>query len=176
MSHTSRITPVLAALVLALLGASAWAAPEAGDRTLTLSGTGSSDSSFDNSAFGFSGELGYFMNDRMEVGVRQSLNAFLPENADNTLAGSTRGFVDWHFGGPNAFQPFVGVNLGGVYGDNVKETFAAGPEIGIKYYVKDKTFIQFQTEYQFLFQDADDIDSQFDNGAFFYTLGIGYNF
>jgi hypothetical protein len=43
-------------------------------------------------------------------------------------------------------------------------------------HVKDKTFIELQVEYQFLFDDADQIDDRFDDGAFFYTLGIGYNF
>lgn len=175
-SNTSKISAVLAALVLALLGTSAWAGPQAGDRVLTLSGTGGSDNDFDNSNFGISGELGYFLSDSLEAGIRQSVNASIVDNADNVWAGSTRGFADWHFGGPNPLQPFVGVNLGGIYGDSVKETWAAGPEIGMKYYVKDKTFIQLAAEYQFFFQSASDVNDQFDDGAFFYTLGIGYNF
>ncbi len=176
MFNTSKINVVFAALVLTLLGSSAWAAPQAGDRALTLSGTGNSDKKFNNNNFGMSGELGYFTSDSLELGVRQSVNGSIVDNGRDAWAGATRGFADWHFGGPNAFQPFLGLNVGGLYGDNVKETWAAGPEAGMKYYVRDKTYIQFQAEYEFLFQNADDVDNTFDDGAFFYTLGIGYNF
>lgn len=176
MQYTSKIAPVFAALVLALLGTSAWAAPQKGDRTFTLSGTGSSDNSFDSNTFGASAELGWFLSDSLEAGARQSVNVLAQDHGDDSWSGATRGFADWHFGGSNPFQPFLGVSAGGIYGDNVKETFSAGPEVGMKYYVKDKTFIELQAEYQFLFESANDIDNQFDDGAFFYTLGIGYNF
>lgn len=176
MRYTSKISAVFAALVLTLVGTSAWAGPQTGDRVLTLSGTGGSDKNFNNNDFGVSGELGYFLSDSLEAGIRQSVNASVQKHANNVYAGSTRAFADWHFGGPNAFQPFIGVNLGGVYGESVKESWSAGPEIGMKYYVKDKTFIQAAAEYQFLFQHANDIDNKFNNGAYFYTLGIGYNF
>ena len=176
MHSTSKITTVFAALVFTLVGASAWAAPESGDRTLTLSGTGSSDNDFDTNNFGMTGELGWFLNDSLETGVRQSVNVIARDDAADDWSGGTRIFANWHFGGRNAFQPFVGLSGGGFYGEHVKDTFAAGPELGMKYYVKDKTFIELQVEYQFLFEDADEIDDRFDDGAFFYTLGIGYNF
>lgn len=176
MYYTSKITTVFAALVLTLTGASAWAAPQAGERSVTLSGSGSSDNSFDTNTFSASGELGWWASDSLEWGVRQSVSVVALDDADDSWNGGTRVFADWHFGGPNPFQPFVGVSGGGFYGDNVKDTFAAGPEVGFKYFVKDKTFVELQAEYQFLFEDADEIDNQFDDGAFFYTLGIGYNF
>lgn len=175
MHSTSKITTVFAALVLTALGAGAWAAPDAGDRTLTLSGTGSSDNDFDSNTFGLAGELGWFMSQSLETGVRQSISLNdRPGGSD--WSGGTRVFANWHFGGQNAFQPFAGISLGGFYGEQVTDTFAGGPELGMKYYVKDKTFIEFQAEYQFLFESADDIDDRFDDGAFLYTLGIGYNF
>lgn len=173
---TSKITQISAALALTLLGAGAWAAPQAGDRTLTLSGSGSSDDSFDSTSFSVNGELGWFTSDSLEVGIRQSVNGSLVDGGDDIWNGATRGFADWHFGGPNPLQPYVGASIGGFYGENISDTFSAGPEIGLKYYVKDKTFIELGAEYQFLFEETDDIDSNFDDGAFLYTLGIGYNF
>lgn len=175
MTYTSKISSVFAVLVLAL-GGNAWAAPDSGDRSFTLSGTGSSDNDFDSNNFGISGELGWFLSDSLEAGVRQSINLAARDDAADDWSGGTRAFADWHFGGPNPFQPFVGLSAGGFYGEHVKDTFAAGPEVGLKYYVKDKTFIELQAEYQFLFSDTDDIDDRFDDGAFLYTLGIGYNF
>lgn len=174
--YTSKSKEVFAALVLALLATSSWAAPDAGDRVLTLSGSGSSDNSFDSTSFSVNGELGWFMNSATELGVRQSVNGTLLDDVDDIWNGATRLYADWHFGGRNPFQPYIGVSIGGFYGENINDTFSAGPELGMKYYVKDKTFIEFTAEYQFLFEDTDEIDSNFDDGAFLYSLGIGYNF
>ena len=176
MHSSSKITSVCAAVVLSVVGTSAWAAPQSGDRTLTLAGSGTSDNNFDGNNFSVNGELGWFINDTMEAGIRQTVNASLNDDAEDFWSGATRGYLDWHFGGSNPLQPFVGVSLGGFYGENINDTFAAGPEVGMKYYVKDKTFIELTAEYQFFFEDTDEIDSSFDDGAFIYGLGIGYNF
>ena len=169
------VTLPLAALLAAAAPNLASAGPEAGDRTFSLSGTGSSDEEFDRSVIGVSGELGWFVTDRVEAGLRQNVGVVAIDDGDDAWSGGTRGFVDLHFGA-GAFQPYLGVNLGGLYGENVNDTFAAGPEAGAKFYVKDKTFIEAQAEYQFLFDDADEIDDRFDDGAWVYTLGVGYHF
>ena len=169
------LKPAIITGALALFAGNAWAGPDAGDKTFTLSGTGTSDTNFDTNLFGASGELGWFLSDSLEAGVRQSVNVAALDDADDAWSGGTRAFADYHFGSSN-FRPFVGANLGGAYGEGVAETFAAGPEVGMKYYVKDKTFIELAMEYQFLFKDADDVDDNFDDGAFQYTLGVGFNF
>ena len=56
------------------------------------------------------------------------------------------------------------------------ESFIAGPEIGIKHWVKDDVFITGMMEYQFLFESASDADDRYDDGAIFYSVGVGYNF
>ncbi len=161
--------------VLLLGSSAALAGPEAGDRSLTLSGNGSSDQDFDNNSFGLSGQMGWFTSDQLEVGIRQSLNGINRDGADDSWSGSTRLFADWHFTNEGVI-PFVGANIGGIYGDGVNDTGSAGLEAGVKFYVKEKTFISLMGEYQFLFDDADDIDDQFDDGAFLYNVGIGFNF
>jgi len=166
------------ALISALSLASplALAAPEAGDRSLTLSGTGNSDDSFDTNAFGVSGSIGWFTSDVLEIGIRQSANGLIVDDGEDSWSGSTRAFVDYHFNTGTMVIPFIGANLGGIYGDGVEESGTAGVEAGAKFYVKEKTFIMGMVEWQYLFEDADEIDNNFDDGAFFYTLGIGYNF
>lgn len=172
--HMKRI--ILPALLAPLVAASqVYAGPEAGDRSFILSGNGTSDDSFDNNSFGVSGSMGWFTSDNLELGIRQSINGALIDDGDDNWAGSTRGFADYHFGN-GTVVPFVGANIGGIYGENVSDTGTAGLEAGMKFYVKEKTFISLMGEYQFLFEDADDIDSQFDDGAFFYNLGVGFNF
>ena len=171
----SMMIALAACSAMALQSTASWAAQEAGDRAFTLSGTGTSDEEFDNNAFGASGELGWFFTNQVELGVRQSVNVLSLENQDDSWSGSTRGFIDYHFG-QGTWVPYLGANIGGIYGENVNDTGTAGVEAGLKVYVKPKTYIALQTEYQFLFEDADQIDNQFDDGAFFYTLGIGFNF
>jgi hypothetical protein len=165
----------LAIVACAFPAADALAAQEAGDRIFTLSGSGSSDKDFDSTSAGVNAQLGWMTSDHLELGVRQTVNANAIRDGQEAWSGSTLGYVAWNFGDGNVV-PYVGANLGGLYGENVKDTGAAGLETGVRFYVKEKTFIAAQLQYEFLFSDANDIDSRFNNGAFFYGLGIGFNF
>lgn len=152
--------------------------PREGDREFTLAGTGSSQDDFDGTSLGISGELGWYTSDQLELGIRQSLNYTDVEGedfSDDSWNGATRGFVNYHFG-ETALRPFVGASLGYAYGDGVNDSFFAGGELGLKYYVLPRTFIVGRAEYQFFFDDAGDADEGFDDGAWAYTVGVGYNF
>tara|TARA_R110000823_G_scaffold210224_12_gene340535 strand:+ start:2906 stop:3421 length:516 start_codon:yes stop_codon:yes gene_type:complete len=152
-----------------------FATPEAGDKSFSISGTGASDKDFDGNAYGVSGELGFYATEHLLWGVRQSFNGLVGDDVNDSWNGSTRGFVDYHFGSGDA-RPYIGANIGGIYGENTKDTGIAGLEAGVRWFVQEKTFIGFGMEYAYLFDDSDDIDSSFDDGAFFYTLGVGFNF
>ena len=147
--------------------------PAAGDWELTLGGSGSNDNDFDAGGFGVNTSIGYFMTEAWEISVRQSLN--YSDFGDSSWNGATRAALDYHFD-LDRVRPFIGVNAGGIYGDGVTDSFAAGLEGGIKFYVREKTFIFAQGEYQWLFKDVDNADNNFDDGAFLYSLGIGFNF
>lgn len=151
------------------------AQPEAGEKSFTISGTGASDENFDGNSFGVSAEIGVYHDEHLLYGLRQSVNGTAGEDVSDAYNGSTRFFVDYHFG-ENKWRPYLGANIGGIYGKNVKETGTAGVDFGVKYFVLDKTFISVGGEYQFLFESGDDIDNTYDDGAFFYTLGVGFNF
>jgi len=169
-----KLVPILASTLLSA-ALTAQAAPEAGDKSFSLSGTGSSDDSFDSNSFGVSGELGWYQTDHLLWGVRQSINGTTGDDVSDAWNGGTRGFVNMHFG-EHDVRPYVGANIGALYGDGVNETGTAGVEGGLRWFVRDKTFIGLGVEWAFLFEDGDDIDDNFDDGAFFYTLGIGFNF
>ena len=66
------------------------------------------------------------------------------------------------------------VNLGVLYGDNVKEQFIAGPEAGIKHFLNESTFLYLNAEYQFLFKDAHQANNSLDDGRFVYAIGMGF--
>lgn len=151
--------------------------PEAGDRELILSGTGTSANDLDGLGFGVLGGLGWFYTDQLEFGIRQGVNyQDVPNDSDNVWNGSTRGFVDYHFIASERARPFIGGSLGYTYGKRVNDSPFAGLEAGLKYFVRPKTFIMGAAEYQYFFDNLGDIDDAFDDGAFVYTLGIGYLF
>lgn len=152
--------------------------PVSGDREFSLSGTGTSAKDGDNSNFGVSGDLGWHTSDNMVWGIRQSVNFadIEGENAKNDYwNGSTRLYTDYQFGS-NQARPFIGASLGGIYGDGVEDTGFAGLELGLKYYVLENTYILGRGEYQFFFESGNDVNDNFDDGAWAYTVGIGYNF
>jgi len=148
--------------------------PAKGDREFTLSGAGTSNKDFDRGSLGLAASFGWYLTDNMEVSIRQGVNYADLAN-DNMWNGSTRIAADYHWD-LGKWRPLVGLQIGGIYGDGVSDTGIAGPEVGIKYYAKPDTFVYFQEEYQFFFKQADEINDNFDDGAFVHTFGVGFNF
>src|SRR5262249_214553 len=116
---------------------------------------------------------GLFLADQLELGLRQS-GAYTDVNG-SSWNGSTAIFMDYHFDF-GALQPFIGANFGYVYGEGVNDTFEAAPEGGVKFFVNSATFIFAMVQYQFFFRSGDDLQDQFTNGQFVYSLGIGFRF
>ncbi len=154
--------------------------PDVGERELSLAGTGGSDKNFDSGSFGISGDIGWYLWPNTSLGIRQSVNYASIEGesiTDDFWNGSTRGYANYHFGqGHWRAKPFLGASLGAVYGDGIDDTGAAGLELGMKYYVRSKTYIMGRAEYQWYFERTRDVDSSFDDGAWAYTVGLGYHF
>ena len=156
------------------LSVGAVAEPQTGDQLLTLAGSGASNKDFEANVFNLSFDYGKYMSPESVFGVRQSVG-IADTGDDNSWNGATRIFYDYHFG-TTQWRPFVGANIGGVYGDGVEETGFAGPEAGVKYFIKDDTFLQLQAEYQFFFDSSDEATDNFDDGSFVYSLGMGITF
>lgn len=150
-------------------------APMQGTREFSVSGAGSSDKEFDNNTFAMEASYGKYLSSAAAVGVRQSISVVDSQEGDTDWNGATRVFYDYHFRQQN-MRPFVGAHIGYVYGDSVEESFIAGPEAGFKYYVLPSTFVVAQIEYQFLFEEANDANDRYDDGAFAYSVGMGFNF
>lgn len=179
-TNTAAITLcLLGALPVAVSAQPSELGPSQGEREFSISGTGSSDRNFDSGSFGVTGDLGWYLQSHMVAGVRQSINyaSIEGENiTDDFWNGSTRGYLNYHFLADRA-RPFLGGSLGGVYGDGVKDSAFAGLETGVKYYVQTATYFLARVEYQFLFSSTSDAADAFqDDGAWAYTVGLGYNF
>jgi hypothetical protein len=145
-----------------------------GDYELMLGGSGSSDDELDGTVLNIEAALGYFLTQNFELVGRQGLSyADMP--GDDNWNASTRLSFDYNFDLGGWF-PYLGANIGYLYGDTVKEQFIAGLEGGAKFFVNDTTFINLGLEYQFLFKDTKDADDNFKDGRFVYMLGIGFKF
>lgn len=138
-----------------------------------VGGAGSSNSDFDAGGAQAAGSLGYYFNDVVELSVRQ--------NAAYGDAGPSSPEV-WNFASRAAldlhiplgkFVPYVGANLGYVYGDTVPDSMVGGPEIGAKIYLQSDAFLQIGAEYEFFFDKGDSLETAFDDGQFLYLLGMG---
>jgi hypothetical protein len=162
---------ILAALLA--LPAAALAQPAAHDWDIQLGGQGSATSDFRAKGgraggnFGAGLSLEYFVNDNVEVGVRQSLGY-----ASNGLwNGSTRVAADYNII-LDKFVPFIGVNGGYAYGNRHQtDSWILSPEAGIKYYLQSKAFIYGMAEYQVPTRGRDSLG----NGNWVFSLGIGMN-
>ena len=169
----------LGALPMAAVAQSSQFGPDQGEREFSISGTGSSDQNVDSGSFGVTGDLGWFLKNDLVTGIRQSVNYASIEGEgieDDFWNGSTRGYLNYQFLDQRA-RPFVGGSLGGIYGDGVNDSAFAGLETGMKYYVQTKTYFIARVEYQFFFDNADDASDSFqDDGAWAYSVGLGYNF
>jgi hypothetical protein len=162
-------------LIICALGLSSalplMAQPQSGDWEFTLGGGGSADNEFDTGGFNLTGSGGYFVNQNFEVGVRQGVN-FVGSD-DSEWAGSTRLAADWHFL-LGKFVPFIGANIGLDYNED-DSAWNLAPEIGVKYYVYEKTFLFALGEYRWYWDKLRDVDNNFDDGRFAVTVGIGFN-
>jgi hypothetical protein len=150
--------------------------PRAGDREVTLGGNAGSNKRFDDSFGGVNGSFGVYVNNSLEVILRQAVNYTNPDTGGSRWNGSTFAAVDYNFTRFGRFVPFAGANFGGVYGDSVKDSWAAGLEAGFKYYVQPKTFIFTAAEYSWLFERAEDVNHHFSDGQYTGSVGIGFNF
>ncbi len=150
------------------------AGPAQGSWELILGGTGRNNSDFDAGSFGINAELGYYLTDEFLVNLRQ--NVGFSDFGESSWNGATTVAVDYQFD-LDAFRPFIGFGVGFLYGDDSNDSFIFGPEAGLKYYVKDETFLYGRVAYQFIVDDVDDADDQsFSDGTFEYVIGIGFNF
>jgi hypothetical protein len=168
-----------------LLATTAWAQttvdltpqpPQAGAYEFTLGGGGGADTDLDDSFGGVNFSVGKYLSDTLAVVLRQSVNYANPDAGGNVWNGSTFIALDQHFGTNERLRPFVGVNFGRIYGDNVADSWAAGLEAGAKYYVHTRTFVYALAQYAWLFEEGNDIDDTFSDGQLLWTVGIGFNF
>ncbi|MGE5296045.1 MAG: hypothetical protein ACM3VT_14570 [Solirubrobacterales bacterium] len=169
----TKIAAVVSLLCFILSAAALGQGYTQGDKDVVLSGSGASSNDFDSTVFSIEGYLGYFFTDNIEGMIRQGVGYSDVPGSDDNWNASTRAALDLHFD-LGRWWPFVGANIGYIYGDQVHDTWVAGPEGGLKYFVNETTYILGMIEYEFFFDNGDSIDDAFDDGRFVYVVGIGF--
>jgi hypothetical protein len=173
MNMLTRMVVLSSALCLVFSAAGFAQGFSQGDKVLTLSGSGASDNEFIDNDFNINGSIGYFLTDGLEIALRQAFGFNDLSGDDDQWSAATRVALAYNFD-IGSWWPFIGVNLGYIYGDAVSDTWVAGPEAGVRVFVNNTTFIMLSVEYEFFFNEGDDIDDAFDDGEFIYSLGIGF--
>jgi hypothetical protein len=155
---------------------------------VTLTGSGSNDENFDVGSGLLNGSLGYYFTEWTLLAVRHGVSysddiapASVGGSAEDVWNFQTRIAFDVHIPMP-VVTPYAGVLIGYIYGDSdaLDDTFAAGPEAGVKIYVQHDAFLQLGAEWLF-FTDRDDalnstFDEVFEDGQIFYFAGFGLRF
>ena len=150
--------------------------PQKGAWEFTLGGSGGSNKALNNSLGGVNATVGYYLSNAFEVSVRQSGNYTNGTGSGGAnYDGSTFVGIDEHFG-TGRLRPFVGLNFGRLYGDTTNDTWAAGIEGGLKFYVQPKTFIFALANYAWTFDNSNKPTDNFNDGAFLWSVGVGFNF
>lgn len=142
----------------------------------TLSGVGNSNQDVDAGSAAVEAGAAIFIGPVWSIGARQSVG-YSDFNNGTAVNASSRAFTDFQLN-LGRFAPFAGANVGYIYGEGVNDTFAAGPEAGVKVYFGETNdvFLYGRVEYQFYFDKGDAIDDVFEDGQFNYSIGIGMRF
>lgn len=146
--------------------------PNAGNWEATLTGTGQSDDEFDSSAFGVTGSLGRYLTKNWLVTFKQGLT--LDEqtdlSGDSTLVNGRSVLQGAYQFDMAKWQPYIGMNVGYVYGASTDDEAIFGPELGLKYFVNESTFMFGNIGYEVPFDEC------CNNGSVPYSLGIGFTY
>ncbi|MFA9478709.1 outer membrane beta-barrel protein [Phycisphaerales bacterium AB-hyl4] len=147
--------------------------PRQGDWEMTVAGFGASDRNIDNGNIAVTGEVGHYLTRELLVGARQDLSWVGGSDTSDSYAGATRAVAQWHFDF-GEWRPFVGANLGYVYGRDRADSGTVGPEGGVKWYLQETTFVFARAGFDVEFRSSSDIDRR--RGSWTYALGLGFNF
>lgn len=129
----------------------------------------------DNGNLNIDLSYGRFMDDpAWEIGLRQGYVGVFREDARDLWVATTIAFVDYHFGvNPgNQFVPFLGAFTGLVWNDEEIDG-TAGPEVGVKAYMNESSFLSARYRYEWFFDDIEQGDETSD-GNHVVTVGLGY--
>lgn len=177
MKRILGVSLVILLLTIGLAGGS-FAGTKAGDKEVGVQMSLNHDFNGDGStATQFSGDVGYFFTDAFEAGVSVGINWAEAGDVDVTSV-SGFGIANYHFNTSSNIVPYVGAGAGFEYAsyddgnsDDSNTEFAIEGHVGIKQFVAERTFLNYQVQYHRLV--GSDIE---DDGRINATIGVGFSF
>ncbi len=148
---TLKLSFLALALVLGSFVGTASAQPEEGDQELQLSADFFGTHKFKSYSTNVEASYGFFVSDALEVGARLGYIGSFPHGGKSGWMMTALPFIDYHFRGVSEgdkILPYIGA-FGGWYFNDRDDSYALGPEAGVKFFVYDKTFINTQYRYEF---------------------------
>jgi hypothetical protein len=156
-----------------------YAVQSAGNKEIQLSGGFFHANDTDVGTVTLDASYGYYLTNVWQIGVGQTLNYNINDNASDTWTASTIPFVHYHIRGlstNDTFQPFLGAFAGAVYNDD-DATGTAGPAAGFKAFMNETTFLVTKYRYEWFFNDVELGDvTDTTRGNHIVTLGLGFVF
>ncbi len=122
--------------------------------------------------------VGYFLTDQVELGVIQGLSYNFNDGGEDTWSAATVGFANYNFASPEAkFVPFAGA-FGGVLWNDDDATGTIGPNLGVKYFLGDETFLVTRYRYEWAVDslELNEVDDNQTDGNHVVTVGLGMKF
>lgn len=164
-------------LLIPSLVANTYGAQSAGDNEIQVSGGFFHAQDTDVGTATLDISYGYYLTNTWELGLSQTLNVNIIDDAKNTWTASTIPFINYHIRGLSMndnFQPFIGAFLGLVYNE-YDATGTAGPAVGCKVFLNEKTFLVARYRYEWYFEELELGDvTDTSAGNHVVTLGLGF--
>jgi hypothetical protein len=162
--------------------ASLYAQPKSNDNEILLSASLFRPINSGSGSFNADAVYSYhFDNPAFELGLRQSFTYSFSDTESDVWNAVTAPIARYNIltdtilGIPrrDEFVPFVGGLLGAVWNDN-NMTGTMGPEVGLRWYARESTFLLLSYRYEWFFESLDNSDKP-QSANHVVALGIGFN-
>jgi hypothetical protein len=166
------VSAVVFALVL-LASSVVTAAPQRGAHELQVSGGFFHSEGSDVGSFNADLSWGYYLTPGWQFGLRQALNYNFIDDERDIWTATTSPFLNYNFRVTDIIVPYLGGFLGLVWNDR-DATGTIGPQVGVKFFVHESTFLNLGYRYEFFFDRIDTIDDNSTRGNHVFNIGVGF--
>jgi hypothetical protein len=162
------------ALISSIVGvASVAALPRDGAHEVQVSAGFFSAQDSDSGTLNIDLSYGYYLTPGWQIGFRQALNSLFVEDARDQWSATTSPFFNYHFRVSDIIFPYLGGFIGAVWNDR-DITGTLGPQVGVKFFVHDQTFLNLGYRYEWFWDKFERIDDSSDNGNHVFNIGVGF--
>ena len=162
------------ALISSIVGiASVAAVPRDGANEVQVSAGFFSAQDSDSGTLNIDLSYGYYLTPGWQIGFRQALNSLFVEDGRDQWSATTSPFFNYHFRVSDIIFPYLGGFIGAVWNDR-DITGTLGPQVGVKFFVHDQTFLNLGYRYEWFWDKFERIDDSSDNGNHVFNFGVGF--